>query len=266
MSSGAAFSAIAAQYDRLFTDTLIGRAQRDAVWKVLGRTFTAGDRVLELNCGTGEDARFLASRGVSVLACDISAPMVALGQARLDQLPVKLPVEFRELATERIGELAGGPPFDGAFSDFAGLNCVADLEAVATSLAALVKPGGRLVLCLCSRWCLVEILYHLGRGDGRKALRRCRGRAQARLEGLPFTVYYPTVHQLRRVFAPRFRLRSWIGIGVAVPPSYLEGWVRGHPTLFRLLCRLERWVARLPMLRGAGDHVLLCLERTADET
>ena len=47
-------------YDDLFTRSAIGRAQREVVWKILFRHFDPGDHILELNCGTGEDAVFLA--------------------------------------------------------------------------------------------------------------------------------------------------------------------------------------------------------------
>ena len=55
-----AFDSLAAKYDDLFTRSMIGRAQRGAVWDALIDTFEPGSHILELNCGTGEDALFLA--------------------------------------------------------------------------------------------------------------------------------------------------------------------------------------------------------------
>src|SRR5579864_3034344 len=80
---GAAFDQIAVEYDELFTDSLIGRAQRDAVWKVLTRTFKSNHNILELNCGTGVDAIFLGGKGVSIFACDASQQMIAIAEQRL---------------------------------------------------------------------------------------------------------------------------------------------------------------------------------------
>ena len=57
-NAGLAFNTIAEQYDEMFTHSLIGRSQRGAVWEVLRRTFTSGERVLELNCGTGRTRFF----------------------------------------------------------------------------------------------------------------------------------------------------------------------------------------------------------------
>jgi ubiquinone/menaquinone biosynthesis C-methylase UbiE len=262
-AAGAAFDRIALDYDRIFTDSLIGRAQRNAVWRVLTRTFKKKDNILELNCGTGEDAMFLASNDISVFACDASRQMIARAEHRLRKMSIGVPLFFRELSTERIGELHPETQFDGALSNFSGLNCIADLEAVAASLASLVTQGGRLVLCFSTRFCLIEILYFLAVGQWRKAVRRCSGSTQVKLGNARFTVYYPTIRRIRRAFAADFRLYSCTGIGVTLPPSYLEGWARAHPALFRILRRLETPLAKLPILRSTGDHVLLCFEKVS---
>lgn len=261
-TAAAAFDRIAPDYDRRFTDSLIGRAQRDAVWKVLTRTFRRNDKILELNCGTGEDAIFLASNGISVFALDASRQMIARAEQRLQHNASQLPVVFCELPTERIEELHPETQFDGALSNFSGLNCIADLGAVASSLASLVKPGGRLVLCFSTRFCLVEILYYFALGQWRKALRRCRGFAEVTIDDVQFTVYYSTLRRICQSFAPEFRLYSCTGVGVTVPPSYLEAWARRHPRLFLLLRRMEERLATLPIFRSTGDHVLLCFEKS----
>jgi ubiquinone/menaquinone biosynthesis C-methylase UbiE len=260
-AAGNAFDRIAENYDRIFTDSLIGRAQRDAVWKVLTRTFRRNDNILELNCGTGEDAIFLAGKGISVFACDASQQMVAKAEQRLRHSSPQTSAVFCELPTERIGELHPETQFDGAFSNFSGLNCIADLSVVASSLESLIKQNGRLILCFSTRFCLIEILYFLFFGQWRKALRRCKGYAEVTLDDVEFTVYYPTIRQIRRHFAPGFRLYFCTGIGVSVPPSYLEAWARRHLSIFRLLRRLEGLLATFPVLRSTGDHVLLCFEK-----
>jgi SAM-dependent methyltransferase len=263
LAAGAVFDRLAPTYDLVFTDSRIGRAQRSAVWQVLLKTFHTDDHILELNCGTGEDALFLASHDISVFACDASQQMIARAEARLGQCSPTTPIVFRQLATEDIGSLDPADRFDGAFSNFSGLNCVRDLACVAASLSTLVKNGRPLLLCFSTRICLIEILYYLLRGQAGKALRRCKGFSEATLDGAPLTVYYPSLSELRRAFEPYFRLRSKTGIGVAIPPSYLELWARRHPRVFSMLCRLESYLGTIPLLRTTGDHVLLCFERVA---
>jgi SAM-dependent methyltransferase len=261
LGAGAVFDRLATSYDQDFTDSLIGRAQRGEVWRVLRKIFHANDNILELNCGTGEDAFFLAAQGTSVFSCDASQQMILRAEHRLRQMQELLPVVFCYLPTERIAELNPPTPFDGAFSNFSGLNCVADLASLSAELARLTRPSGQLLLCLSTRYCLIEMLYYMLRGQPQKAFRRCKGRTQATLHGAPLTVYYPTLGELRRNFAPHFQLRSVRGVGVAIPPSYLEPWVNRHRRVFEFLCCIEPRVAGLPILRTTGDHLLLRFER-----
>lgn len=259
-AAGSVFDRLATSYDDDFTESLIGRAQRNQVWKVLQQSFRANDSILELNCGTGEDAFFLTAQGISVVGCDASKQMILRATYRLQQKHPR-PILFYHLSTERIACLHPPTPFSGVFSNFSGLNCVADLAALAGNLVRLTAPGSKLLLCLSTRYCLFEILYYMLRGQPQKALRRCSGHTQASIDGTPLTVYYPTLAQLRSNFAPYFQLRSVRGIGVAIPPSYVESWAQRHPRALHLLSRLETGVASLPLLRSTGDHMLLTFVR-----
>src|ERR1700722_6109350 len=96
-AAGTAFDHLAEDYDQIFTNSLIGRAQRNAVWKVLTETFSQNDNILELNCGTGEDAIFLAGSGISVLACDASRQMIVRAKERLRHISPQIPLAFCEL-------------------------------------------------------------------------------------------------------------------------------------------------------------------------
>jgi ubiquinone/menaquinone biosynthesis C-methylase UbiE len=262
-AAGRAFDSIAERYDDIFTRSLIGRAQRQAVWAIVRQIFAPGDYVLEVNCGTGEDALFLARHQVVVLACDASEKMIGVARRRHLLEAPSSPVQFNVLPIERIGELSHARFFDGVLSNFAGLNCVGDLAQVARDFAALVRPGGALLLCVSTRVCLWETLWFLSQWKYEEAFRRWPGRARALLGERAVDVHYPTIEQLRIAFAPWFRLCSTIGIGVTVPPSYMEAFVSKHPHLFRGMCSVDRLICSWPLLRALGDHVLLRLERTA---
>jgi ubiquinone/menaquinone biosynthesis C-methylase UbiE len=262
----APFDAVAEAYDRTFTNSGIGVAQRNAVWRELERTFSAGQRILEINCGSGVDGIHLASRGVTVLACDSSPRMIEAARRNASQGGFEGRVEFRVLATEELATLAGREEparFDGALSNFAGLNCVENLGDVSGTLARLLRPGATALLCFFGRFCLWEILWYLAQGRPEKGFRRFRGGGvMARLtEGVTVRVHYPSVHTIARALAPNFRLRSLKGIGVAVPPSYLEPWARRFPRTLAFLARADGQLERCPLIRSIADHVLLTFER-----
>lgn len=201
MSSTALFDRIAERYDEVWTNSPEGRAQRDQVWREVDGLFREGERILDIGCGTGEDAAHFAARGVDVYGIDASPAMIDVARRRGG---------FRAevCGAEEIARIGG--TFDGAISNFGALNCVEDLGAVAESLAGMVRPGGRVAICLMGRFCAGESLYYGARGQWGKAVRRWTGRAMA--EGMP--VYYPTVREVRRAFEGGFELRRWVGIGV----------------------------------------------------
>ncbi len=261
MQATAPFDVLADTYDEVFTRSLIGQAQRAQVWCVLEQAFSPGQRVLEINCGTGEDALFLARQGIAVLACDSSTRMINVAQSRKLAEAPRANLDFRLLPTELLN-LLSREQFDGAFSNFGGLNCVENLSSVAARLAKLLKPGTSLVLCLANRVCAWEMFWYGMQGNKEKAFRRLRSAGVvATLGSARVHVWYPRVSELKHTFAPWFRLKSYRGIGVFVPPSYLEHWARRHTSFLHICERLDRLIAPLPALRSIGDHVLLHFER-----
>src|SRR6266571_1663797 len=264
MSVTPPFDAIADTYDDTFSNSSIGRVQRRLVWMELDRTFRAGQRILEINCGTGIDALHLATRGIEVMACDSSPRMIAVARRRLAASSVRAAIDFRCLPVEQIALLEKEGPYDGIFSNFAGLNCVLDLIGAARGLARLVRPGGKAILCLFGRLCLWEISSYLVRCRFKKAFRRFHrnGVVVILSPGSRVVVRYPAVRWLRQVFSPYFRLESWRGVGVAVPPSYLENLALRLPRLFKLAAEIDPWLGQCPGLRALADHVVLTFERS----
>lgn len=262
-SSPSPFDALAAGYDSAFSASAIGARMRAAVHRRLDARFAPGDRIVDLGCGTGEDAVHLARRGVRVLATDASEEMVAAARRKIDAAGLADRVEARrvgveELAAdlERAGEALG--PLDGALSNFGALNCVADLRPVAAGLAAAVRPGGSVFLCLMGPAVPWEWAWFLGHSEPRKAFRRL---APGGAEWRGLSVRYPTPGAVRRAFAPGFSARGVTAVGALLPPTYAEGWAARHP---RLLARLDRWERRLeslPPLPWLADHYLLELVR-----
>jgi ubiquinone/menaquinone biosynthesis C-methylase UbiE len=260
------FDAVAEEYDRKFTESQIGRAQRASVWKELAKTFRSGDRILEIGCGTGVDACFLANRGVRVFACDNSRAMIEVANRRITQANKSSFVHLRTLAAEDLARLGGEPCFDGTFSNFGALNCVEDLRGVAINLARLLRPGATAMLCMMGRHCAWELAWYLAHGNPQKAFRRIsRGKIIARLAPeATVRVHYPSVNSVIRLFSPEFRLKAWKGIGITIPPSYLESVVNRYPWRVRWMMRADSLFENTPIARGLADHVLLTFERVME--
>jgi SAM-dependent methyltransferase len=247
---------VAPGYDRAFPETAIGQAQREAVYEVLDRTFHAGQRILELNCGTGIDAVHLAENGVSVLACDLADGMIEMARRRAHASPARELIDFRALPTEGIADLGGQAPFDGVFSNFSGLNHVADLRGFARNVAALLKPDASALFCVAGCFSPAETVWCLLHGDLSGALRRLTRRT----DDASLQVHYLSARAMARVLSPEFRLREWMGVGITLP-SCAEGVARRFPKAFERVAPFDRRLGRVPGLRGLADCTLLTFGR-----
>jgi ubiquinone/menaquinone biosynthesis C-methylase UbiE len=261
MHQAAPFDGMAADYDRSFTASAIGQRMRAAVWHRMDAAFRPGERVLELNCGTGEDAVHLGRRGVRVLATDCSPAMLTVASAKVGRAGLTGVVEIAPLAIEDLARQRPVGAFDGVLSNFGGLNCVDDLPGVVRGLAAVTEPGARVLLCLMGPMVPWEWGWYLAHGEPRRATRRLvRGGAEWR--GL--TVRYRSIGQVRRAFAPYFMQRRASAVGALVPPSFAELWAARHPRTLAALDRIERRVETLWPLPWLADHFLIELERCPD--
>ncbi len=245
--SATAFDNLASQYDRLWTRTTIGHLQREAVWRGIASLFKPGQTVVDLGCGTGEDAVRLIDAGLRVHAIDASPEMVRIARDR--------GVDAEVLSIESCGQLEGR--FDAALSNFGALNCVADLESLREPLGRLIRPGGYLAICLIGRFCVWETAWSLLRARPVKAFRRWRTSA---MSSLGFCVFYPSKEKLEAALGPDFALLDWRGIGLSVPPSYVTGLSDG---VLQKLDALDRRVAHWPLLRGLSDHRLFVFVRNS---
>jgi SAM-dependent methyltransferase len=258
-----AFDAAAAGFDSRFGEWLSVTAQRQAVRRALVRAFPTGGRIFEIGGGTGEDAVWLSERGFDVFLTDASPTMTDLATAKLARFGGRAQVMAAEDIEAFVARSVAdaGDLFDGAFSNFAPLNCVDDLASVSRGLASLLKPGSAAMLVLFGTFSPAEILVECLRGRPGQSLRRLRhGNVPARLGGKDFAVRYHRARELRLAMQPWFSLVRRLGIGIFVPPSAAEPWISRHPRLLAALERLDR-LAAWP-LAHLGDHVLYHFERT----
>jgi SAM-dependent methyltransferase len=259
-----AFDSVAPEFDVRFGKWNSVAAQRRAVRAVLLREFPRAGRILEVGGGTGEDALFLGSNGFEVLLTDSSPAMVSIAKAKLSHLGSSaevVPAEEMEKFAER--RLRDDPAlFDGAFSNFAPLNCVVHLRPTARGLAHLLKPGAPLLLVVFGALCPAEVVTEILRGRPYNALRRMKhGQRPARINGRDFHVFYHRRRDLVEAFTPWFVLERRIGIGITVPPSAAEPWITRHPRLLSAMEAIDRVISS--PLAGLGDHVLYQFRRTS---
>lgn len=240
------FDTIAAEYDRLWNRTPVGASQRSAVWHRVDPLFPSGSRLLDIGCGTGEDALHFQSRGVNVYAIDASSQMIHLALSRR--------VNAHHLSAEELDRVPG--VFDGALSNFGVLNCLEHLDEVSRKLACVIRPGGYAALCVMGPCCAWEVCHYLRRVQIRKAFRRFRRGMIPTSIGVD--VRYPSARQMRKSFEPDFKLIRWYGIGLCVPPSYVSDL---SDQTVSTLANLDSRLAHRRPFRNLADHRLYMFQR-----
>ena len=251
-----AYDAIAVDYDAQVQGD---RWMREKLHAHYARVFRAGQRVLDIGCGTGIDAEFLARRGVRVLGLDTSGQMLAQLRARVAREGLGDRVETRELLIEELGKLGEGQ-FDGIISAFASLSTLPHLMPFARDAARLVRPGGRMIVHMLNRFSLWELLGNVTHGNLGAAERVGRDRRRVfSIGGQPVqhSVYFAG-DAYRHYFMAAFALRETYSLGALRPPHTMRRIPHG---VVRVLERADLACGGWPLVRDAGRFFVLDLER-----
>jgi ubiquinone/menaquinone biosynthesis C-methylase UbiE len=265
MSNPSNFDVLAGNYDTAFTESRTGSAQRSISRKWLQPLLQnkTGLQILEINCGTGDDAYWLASQGHQVTATDQSAAMIQQAQQKAKE--TNNPV-FHTCAFDSLIKTFPKQHFDLVFSNFAGLNCIspADLFVLSSELHALLKPGGHLAVVIFGKRCLWEALYYLGRSQPKESFRRWTShKVMVHLSnGVHQPVYYYSIRHFAQLMYP-MQLVQKKPVGLFVPPSYMEAVMQQRGRLFRTLLRMEQRTNWLSMMSHYADHVYLLFKKGA---
>ena len=253
------FSLYAGVYDREFSmhpqvQRLRGRIYREAL-----ATWQAGAMVLDLGCGTGEDALYLRRHGIEVTAADPSAGMIK--ELRTKIAAENVPMRFIQLNAEQLGELPENS-FEGIFSNFGALNCSGNLPSIFDECERILQDDGILMICLLNPHALWETAAFIARGHFRAAFRRWHKRSvKVPIGERSVPVWYYSTSHVLRIARAKFEVRKITGLNIFSPPPSSFRFHEKHPHLVRLLEAADQRIQSLPLVSRLGDHVLLSLQR-----
>lgn len=264
MLTASPFDTLAETYDDNFTRSLIGRAQRKRVWKYLLPLLNEKDRslnILEINCGTGEDALRLASMGHNITATDASAAMIAKAN---EKAATGARVKFHTCAFDQLRNSFRGQKFDLIFSNFGGLNCIGRkaIAQLRDDFGALLHADGKLFCVVMGRCCVREIIHFGMRGKLRTAFRRFKQSVNFSADGNDMAVHYYSPAVLKNTFSPVFSLMQKRPVGLFIPPSYLEErFAADEKKLHRLEKKEDRFGSS--SLSAFADHYCAVFKKSA---
>jgi len=260
--AAAAFSKQSAVFDAIYSNNTIVQYKRERVREAMMRYVQQGSHILELNCGTGEDAIFFAQNGYTVHATDISQGMLNKAAAKIHQQALDEKISFEQCSYTNLQSLKDHKQYDAIFSNFGGLNCTNELDKVLSSFKTILKPGGVACLVILPKFCLPETLL-IFKGKFKTAMRRffsSKGRT-AHIEGEYFTCWYYNPSYVKRILKGDFSVETIEGLCTFVPPSYIEHFAEKYPRMFGWLKSIEQRLKSSWPWRTIGDYYIMVLRR-----
>ncbi|MCS3800565.1 class I SAM-dependent methyltransferase [Niastella sp. OAS944] len=266
MNKASTFDVLAGGYNAGFVESLTGSAQRRTTYKWL-RPMLANKpnmQLLEINCGTGADAFWMAQKGHTVTATDASPAMIEQAQRKAVLTPAPNQPVFQTCAFDQLQTTFSGRQFDGIVSNFAGLNCVSPMAmtGLAKQFYQLLKPGGQFAVVLFGKCCLWETMYYLLKAQPRQAFRRWTNKKVM----VPLTaqvqqpVYYYSIKAFTKLMAP-LQFIEKKPVGLCIPPSWMEGHMQQHRRFYQTLVQWEEKTGHLSFATSLADHAFLLFKK-----
>jgi ubiquinone/menaquinone biosynthesis C-methylase UbiE len=255
------FDKAAQNYDTSFTNSVIGKLQRNLVYEQLQKIIKEKEpkTILEINCGTGEDAIWLVKQKIEVIATDISSSMIEIGKRKsnIENLTF-IQLDINQIASDFLTK-----NFDLLFSNFGGLNCLSlsEMTAFFKNASQILSPKGQLVLVIMPKRALWEQFYFLLKLDFKNVFRRKKEFVIANVDDEKVATFYYNPKDIVNLANANFEIKRLKPIGFFVPPSYLEPFFKNKPKLISFLNTLEQKVKNLSWLSKYADHYIIILEK-----
>ncbi len=259
------FDHIETTYDSFLTRSAIGQLQRKQVWHYLEKITSQlnGLEILELNCGSGEDAMMFSEKGFNIMATDVSEEMLKVTIQKANQFSMQNRISSQYLDLDCLDETVFGKKFDLVFSNFGGLNCInpESLKRLLEKIPSMLAPGGRFVGVIMPKVCLWESVYLLTKFRFKQAFRRMTSNEViVNLGGNFLKTWYYNPSQVKEWAGDKFKLIKIKPVGFALPPSYLETYFSKRKRLLLRLNKLDNKIENFSFLSGTADHFLIDLK------
>jgi ubiquinone/menaquinone biosynthesis C-methylase UbiE len=258
-----AFGRQSALFDTQYGGNTIIQYKRQRVRTHVLQLLPPGGSILELNSGTGEDAVYFAKKGFHVHATDLAEGMQQVLKQKVKENHLEARITQECCSYTALSSLKNKGPFDMIFSNFAGLNCTDELQAVLSQFSPLLNPGGVVTLVIMPGFCLWETLL-IFKGKFKTAFRRflSHGGRRAHIDGNYFLCWYYSPGFIRNCLKDSFDLLGTEGLCTAVPPSYIADFAETHLRSYRLLKKLEDRLKNKWPWRNIGDYYIISFKKT----
>lgn len=260
-----AFTRQSSNYDQYEEGNHILKWMRQQVRNHALEFLKPGDKILELNSGTGIDAEFFAEKGFRIHCTDLSDGMVDQMNKKFSSEKYSDKVTIQQCSFIELDKV-GDKKFDFIFSNFGGLNCIPDLNEVTKIFPSLLNNKGKVCLVIMPPVCPWEIVQCV-RGKFKFAFRRLnKNGTLANIEGIIFTTFYFTPGDVMKALGKNFKLQKLEGLAVFTPIPQMTNFSKKFPRLIKALNKLDEKFAGLFPLNRIGDHFILTAKYIQSQT
>lgn len=259
------FDHISSTYDSVFTRSAIGQLQRKHAWRYLEQVMLEleGLEMLELHCGSGEDAMMFSDRGFNLVATDLSVETQKIAQQKEESYSMQRRIGSQYLDLDSFDETLFDKKFDLIFSNFGGLNSISpeSFQRLLERIPAMLNPRGRFVGVLMPKFCLWETLYHAAKFKFGKTFSRWTcNEVIGRFDGVYKKAWYYSPSEIKEWSKANFKMVRTKPVGIALPPTSLDSVFLRKKKLLLSLHRFEKKLNRLSICSGMADHFIFDLQ------
>lgn len=259
------FDHIAAPYETVISRSAIGQLQRKQVWAYLQKVIPNLDglEMLELNWGAEEDALMFSDNGYNIIATDISTETSKVTQQKTHPFSVHKKFGTQYLDLDSVDESLSERKYDLIFSNFGGINCIDpdSLQKLLAKLPSLLKPNGRFIGVIMTRFCLFESVYHLLKFQFGKAFKRWSAKEViTTINDTTLKTWYYRPSTITRWASKNFEVINVNPVGVVLPPYYLDNFFLRKKRLLLRLTNIEKKFSENSFYAEISDHFILDLK------
>jgi len=247
---------IAEKYDSILSKNRFSEVLRPVFQNILMQNIHHGDYILDLGCGTGEDAIFLAQKGVNVTGVDISPKMIEIAGKKADTKDFNKNLQFfcddmEIFISENTNK------FDAIISNFNAVNYIRDLNSFSAHVSTALNKDGKLIFTVLNKISASEVFYNFVRLNLKRSWKAIFNRKELLLTDL--NIFFPGLFS--NFFKNHFYIKRITGIGIFIPPHNLTGMYDKLSFVLPLLLRLEKLTASVFPFYCLSDHYIIEMQK-----
>lgn len=255
------FSKISHRYEQLNSTTGLINWKRKRIRKHFTNILNTNGTILEINCGSGIDAIYLAKKGYTVHATDAADGMIDYVRSKINSEKLENSLSCEILTFNELHKL-NEKKYSHIFSNFGGLNfcTLNELDGIFKSFLKILEPNGTITLVIMPKICLWEFL-RVFKGNKNAFRRLKKNGVMANIEGEKIKTYYHSFKDVKSLLSDNFSNFKAENICFIGPTSNRANFVEKRPVLFKIVKVLDKVSNMVPFFRGCGDYYVISAKK-----